>query len=172
MKMRYLITLTAIILTPLIGTTELYAQPFCAITQITVSMGGSNEDPAINGDGSAIAFESDRNLTGTNADENREIFLYRAGTGITQITNSIGGSSFNPAINSAGTAIAFNSTSNDLTGTNADENDEIFLARCGIGINTPLVPTSIPTLSEWGLMLLALLFGFAVMHFRKIKPTA
>jgi len=44
----------------------------------------------------------------------------------TQITSSIGGANFGPSINAAGTRIAFISTS-DLTGGNADGNNEIFL---------------------------------------------
>jgi Tol biopolymer transport system component len=46
------------------------------LTQLTNSTGGgSNDDPAINTDGTRIAFSSDRDLTGGNADHGYEIFL-------------------------------------------------------------------------------------------------
>lgn len=50
-----------------------------AFTQITTSTGGSNANPNCNGDGSSIVFDSDRDLTGSNADGNREIFLRTCG---------------------------------------------------------------------------------------------
>lgn len=50
-------------------------------TQLTNSTGSggfwdtANENPSINADGTRIAFESDRNLTGDNPDGNMKIFL-------------------------------------------------------------------------------------------------
>ena len=120
-------------------------QSGAGITQITDSIGGINDDPSISSDGTAIAFQSDRDLTGNNADENHEIFLYQSGVGITQITDSIGGLKVDDAasINSDGTAIAFHSD-RDLTGNNADENREIFLSDCGtINISVEIGPNSI-----------------------------
>ncbi|MDX1746848.1 MAG: hypothetical protein R3324_12990 [Halobacteriales archaeon] len=71
----------------------------------------------------SIAFSSDSDLTGGNADGNNEIFLYD-GSSITQITSSTSGGSGDPSLD--GGAIAFASTS-DLTGGNADGDSEIFL---------------------------------------------
>ncbi len=107
--------------------------PAPGITQITDTTAGSNEWPSINADGTRIAFRSDRDLTGGNADGNFEIFLFDAnnpGAGFTQITDTEGGGPFDtnifPSINADGTRIAFDS-SRDLTGGNADGNREIFL---------------------------------------------
>ena len=44
-------------------------------SQITSTTGGFNIDPSINGDGTRIAFRSNRDLTGGNADLNAEIYL-------------------------------------------------------------------------------------------------
>ena len=101
-------------------------------TQITNSTGGDNFRPSINADGTRIAFDSDRDLTGGNADGNLEIFLWTSGSGITQITNTTGGSNLWPSINADGTRIAFDS-SRDLTGGNPDGNHEIFLWTSGAG---------------------------------------
>jgi Tol biopolymer transport system component len=44
-------------------------------TQVTTTTGGANDEPSINADGTRIAFRSDRDITGGNADNNFEIFL-------------------------------------------------------------------------------------------------
>ncbi|MBK6805292.1 MAG: PD40 domain-containing protein [Betaproteobacteria bacterium] len=89
-------------------------------------------EPSINGDGTRIAFRSNRDLTGGNADSNEEIFLWTSGSGFTQITSSTGGSNTAPTINGDGTRIAFNSNRN-LTGGNVDLNREVFLWTSGSG---------------------------------------
>jgi Tol biopolymer transport system component len=116
---------------------EAQAQP-CDVTQITFTAGGgqgggfgirANDSPAINSDGTRMAFASNRDLTGGNADLSFEIFLYDTTTNsFTQVTNATGDhtSSFDASINSDGTRIAFESLA-DLTGGNADSNYEIFL---------------------------------------------
>ncbi|MBW2306152.1 MAG: PD40 domain-containing protein [Deltaproteobacteria bacterium] len=104
----------------------------CTFTQITSTTGGSSTAPSINADGTRIAFASDMDFTGGNADGNWEIFLFDATTGtFTQITNTTGGgqANFSPSINADGTRIAFYSD-RDLTGGNADGNREIFLSIC------------------------------------------
>jgi hypothetical protein len=92
-------------------------------------MGGSNSEPSINSDGTRVAFSSNRDLVpGQNTDGNRKIFVFDTTTStFTQITNSMGGSTAGPSINSDGTRVAF-SSNRDLTGGNADFNTEIFLA--------------------------------------------
>jgi Tol biopolymer transport system component len=98
-------------------------------TQITDTTGGgvfSNTLPVISSDDTRIAFRSDLDITGGNPDLNDEVFLFDANTmTFTQITETTGLNS-EPSINSDGTLIAFNSTS-DINGGNPDLNTEIFL---------------------------------------------
>ena len=135
------------------------AQPF-TLTQITSTNGGivSASGPSINADGTRIAFQSDRDLTGGNADGNFEIFRWTQGSGFTQITSTTGGAFFDVSINADGTRIAFQSD-RDLTGGNADGNSEIFLASS---------PETIATLSEWAqLIMVALLVGGGLLALRR-----
>src|SRR5262249_23721688 len=90
-------------------------------------------EPAINGDGTRIAFDSDQDLTGGNADGNQEIFLFDTKTNsFTQITNTtgltttgLGIGNFKPSIRSDGRRIAFQSSG--FPAGNPDGNTEIFL---------------------------------------------
>lgn len=111
-----------------------------ALAQITKTIGSSpvgafNLQPSISGNGQRIAFVSDRDLTGNNADQNPEIFLFDARFGtFTQITNTTGFAgplNSEPSISSSGRSIAFISGFN-LVGKNPDGNAEVFLATCGV----------------------------------------
>src|SRR5262249_54715377 len=97
------------------GTREifLYDTGTSSITQVTdTTTGVVNEQPAINADGTRIAFVSDR-------DGNREIFLADTVSGTTtQVTVTSGGTSEQPAINTAGRPRALPSHPNH-TGGNA-----------------------------------------------------
>jgi len=127
-------------------------------TQITSSIGGTNNQPSINSDGTRIAFTSNSDLTGGNADLNQEIFLWTSGSGLTQITNTTAGFNIEPSINSDGTRITF-ASNRDLTGGNADGNSEIFLTSSS---------AAIPTLSEWAqLAMVALLVGGGLWALRR-----
>jgi len=118
------------------------AQISCAFTQITSATGGNSDNSSINTDGTRIAFRSDSDLTGGNADGNREIFLFNAATSaFTQITSATGGSSSRPSINADGTRIAFDSNS-DITGGNADGNREIFLFNAATSAFTQITSTT------------------------------
>ena len=107
------------------------------VTQITSSTGsilqGFNLGPALNAAGDRVAFFSDRDLIpGENSDLNFEIFLARvtgAGISLTQITSSTDRVNVAPALDAAGTHLAF-ASDQDLGGTpaNADGNQEIFVA--------------------------------------------
>jgi uncharacterized repeat protein (TIGR01451 family) len=109
------------------GEIFLFDTAAAGLTQITNSTDGHCYDAAISGDGKRIAFQSDANLTGGNADRNQEIFLYDTVTSnFTQITDSAASSNDSPSINDDGTRIAFDSNA-DLTGGNADGKREIFL---------------------------------------------
>ncbi len=96
------------------------------LSQITNINSVTNLNPAINAAGTRIAFESNANPLGTNADGNYEIFLWDSSTGLSQITKTIGGNSFHASIDAAGTRIAFESNA-DLVGTNGTGNGQIFL---------------------------------------------
>jgi Tol biopolymer transport system component len=96
-------------------------------TQITDTAGGDNIVPALNGDGTLIAIDSTADLTGGNADANREIFLFDSDTTtFTQLTNTVGVNSLVPDITPDGATIGFHSNS-DLTGSNPDVSLEVFL---------------------------------------------
>lgn len=98
-----------------------------SFTQITDTSGEDNIVPALNFDGSLIAIDSQADLTGENADANREIFLFDSGTAtFTQLTDTTAGDSLVPDITSDGEIIGFHSSS-DLTGDNADGSLEVFL---------------------------------------------
>jgi Tol biopolymer transport system component len=83
-------------------------------------------DPSITGDAKRIAFESNLDLTGNNADGNEEIFLWDDKAGLSQLTNTTNAGSFDPAISSDALRIAFVSNA-DFVGKNTDGNFEIFL---------------------------------------------
>lgn len=96
-----------------------------SIVQVIDSVTGSYH-PSL--DAGSIAFESSGDLTGENADRNREIFLYD-GSAIVQITHTNPGrldhaESLGPSLDNG--SIAFESTG-DLTGGNGDRAEEIFL---------------------------------------------
>ena len=102
----------------------------CGITQVTFTAGGRNEQASISADGTVVAFWSDRNLTGNNADGSAELILYNTVTNsLAQVTHTTEGAVFaqrEPAVSADGTRIAFWSI-NDLTGGNFDRNAELFL---------------------------------------------
>lgn len=114
------------------------------IAQLTNSPArAGSANASINGDGTRVAFDSDEDLTGGNPDFNREIFLFdAAANATTQLTNSTGEGtgSVTPSINADGTRIAFHSNT-DLTGVNADGNDEIVLVDTALGTLTQVTNT-------------------------------
>ena len=120
--------------------------PANSIKQLTFTTGGgfdANQLPDIAQKGAHIAWASDRDHTGGNADANREIFSIAVSTGtITQVTSSTGGGSNanrNASISDDGNVIVFDST-RDYNGVggctltdgttacdNADGNSEVML---------------------------------------------
>ncbi len=85
-----------------------------------------NSSPGLSGNGSAIAFISDGDLTGENPDHRRHVFHYDHLTGkTTQLTDTSFGTSYAPRLNYDGTVVVF-TTNGDLTGENPDHNMEIF----------------------------------------------
>src|SRR5262249_61884548 len=85
-----------------------------------------NREAQITDDGQIIAFTSTRNLAGSNADGNPEVFLFNRNTSaFTQVTSttttSLNNPIFNenPCMNSDGSVIAFSSNAN-LVSSNDD----------------------------------------------------
>lgn len=99
--------------------------------QTEESTGCTNRDPVIsrNNQGRFVAFVSDCDLTGANADGNFEIFQWNRQTGgnpFEQVTvTSAGVANDVPATDTSGRYVSFVSSS-DLVGNNADGNLEIF----------------------------------------------
>jgi Tol biopolymer transport system component len=133
--------------------------PPSALRQMT--FGGDSTQPALSGDGRWLAIASALDLTGGNSDLNGEIFRFDLQTdAVEQITDSTGGYlvwSGLPSLDQSGSTIAFVSKA-DLTGGNADQELEVFVARCA---GSPRVPTEIPALAPLGLGLLSALLGAA-----------
>jgi Tol biopolymer transport system component len=87
---------------------------------------GSSDRPAINGNGTRIAFESNSNLSRRNPDFSNELFVYRSGPVLAASVDPEGeGESINPAISGDGRFVVFETTSN--LGRNLDLSQELML---------------------------------------------
>jgi hypothetical protein len=118
------------------------ARAACTTVQLTDANGGFTALPSVSGDGTHVAFRSNRDHTGDNPDGNTEIFLHDTTAGTTtQLTDTTSASSSNPSTTGDGTRIAFESTA-DHTGDNADGNTEIFLHDTTAGTTTQLTDTT------------------------------
>ncbi|MCC7360146.1 MAG: VCBS repeat-containing protein [Anaerolineales bacterium] len=115
----------------------LYEAGSDTLYQVTSTSKGFNILPSLSGDGQYLAFASDRDFVGGNADGNTEIFRAQIGAGgvftFEQVTNSPGGINDQPRINADGSRIAFVSNLNypvvnAAPLNNADNNREVFLA--------------------------------------------
>jgi Tol biopolymer transport system component len=84
--------------------------------------------------GTMIAFESDCDLVGSNGDQDNEIFQYRSGVGVVQLTFSLAEPCINatPATSQDGMTIVFSSDC-DLVGGNFDASSEIFINDRDVG---------------------------------------
>jgi hypothetical protein len=112
----------------------LYQAATGRLLQLTHTSGDvENTSPTINGDGTRVAFLSNGDLIGKNADGNQEVFLWIAGThpSLRQVTDTKDDTV--PSLNSApyligsGRRLLFRSTA-DLDRRNPDNSPEIFLA--------------------------------------------
>ena len=84
-------------------------------------------NPVINSKGKYVYFDSDADFTGQNRDGNREIFRRVLKTGdVEQLTDTMSGDNTEPSVSKNGSKIVFVSSSTDLSGANADGNDEVY----------------------------------------------
>lgn len=91
------------------------AELSCTTTQITNLTIGQNDGPSISADGTLIAFDSNSDLTGQNADLNGEIFLFdTVAATVRQITHSSKGGAFGASISADGIHIAFHANVSPL----------------------------------------------------------
>jgi len=127
-----------------------------------------NRDPAIDDDGSVVAFVSTRNLLGVNAanDISPEIFIYKRSpspAAILQLTNTTPTGnqipfSENPSLSGDGSVIAFISNANLLT-NNTDLNAEIYLGSFNgatAAVTRQVTQTSVPSPDLIGISINAL----------------
>lgn len=104
-----------------------------ALSQVTRTVSSSNGDASLSDGERRIAFTSSANITGEASFGANEVVLQDVATGtFTQVTNDPTGShdSFADSMSADGALVAYESAADPL-GTNADHNQEIFLAHCG-----------------------------------------
>ncbi len=103
------------------------AQAGAALEQVSNDPSGACESasPSASALSSVVVFESLCDLTGGNADGNREVFRAGSDGVVTQLTDTTGCTNANPVAGSLGQIVSFDSDC-DLTGANADGNVEIF----------------------------------------------
>ncbi len=74
------------------------------LRQLTSAPAGTSQAPSLRPDGQELAFQSDADLAGRNADANTEIFLAAAdGTNLRQLTDTAAGDNTQPRYSEAGT---------------------------------------------------------------------
>ena len=141
------------------GTTSLFSttQATDSVDNAPTSGVDANFTPSLSGDGTRMAFAASTDPVGDNADGSVEIFTSNLSTSpptAVQITNSTAasrGSAF-PVLSNDGSIVVFTSN-DDLVGSNADGNVEIFaanfdgtnlrqLTNTSSGVNGPFVDTS------------------------------
>lgn len=108
---------------------ELYWWANGATQQITDETGEHLGSHCISGDGSVIGFISNANITGENADRNRELFMWSELDGISQWTNTMGGSANYCQLSYDGKRVALASTQDLLN--NGNEVQQIFILEDG-----------------------------------------
>lgn len=106
----------------------LYTVSTGVFTQLTsTSAPIQNSHPRIASSGKYVAWDSDADPVGSNADGNVEISRYSLATALTtQITNTTSGDNSRPVLSADGRFVAFESTSADLAGANADGQEEVY----------------------------------------------
>ena len=131
------------------GEIFVYRRTTGEITQVTDTVVGAfnawpHAWPRLSADGSRLVFISEADLTGSNADGNRELFYTDdRGASFVQVTDtsSANRSPYFPEIDYLGHHIAFSSR-NDFTGANADRNEELFVFNIPSGRFTQVTHSS------------------------------
>jgi Tol biopolymer transport system component len=101
------------------------------LTQISGPNAGSVTRIAMSGASSRVAFVTSANINGGNPQRAQQLFVVnRDGTNLLQLTNAATGSIGHMWISDDGTRLAFNHDG-DLTGGNADKNEEVFAITVG-----------------------------------------
>jgi len=140
------------------GSTEIFSIGIdgAGIAQLTSAASGSSQRPAAAASGTVVAFDSDAELTGQNADASREVFVVdRVTLAVVQLTDGpVGTSSRNARIDAAGAWVVFESDA-DLDGGNPDGSVEVWRVRVdGSGLERitgdPLLGSSRPDVSGDG----------------------
>ena len=111
------------------GSIEIFrADAGSAPVQLTSGDDCTSSDPTISANGDRIAFVSNCDPAGENADGNVEVFLWRNGTpaDIDQLTHTQGCENFEPDINGPGTFVAYDSTCNLAGFNNGGRGTDIF----------------------------------------------
>ncbi len=113
------------------GQPNAFAQvgPTCIIEQLTTTSdqgSGFQHRPSINSDGSRICWTSFRDLVSQNADLSSELYLWRDGIGIEQLTDSGSYTAVQSFISADGSRIIFEGDADLVPGSNADGNFEEF----------------------------------------------
>jgi Tol biopolymer transport system component len=106
-----------------------------SLTQLTHITSGTNAGSvvriAMSGASNRVAFVTSANINGGNPQRAQQLFVIdRDGTNLIQLTNAPTGSIGHMWISDDGTRLAFNHNG-DLTGGNADKNEEVFAITVG-----------------------------------------
>lgn len=112
------------------GSEELFVleRATSAFTQVTdTALGSPSDDVQMSANGNVVVFTSTADLTGENADNNREIFLFDIAAGtLAQLTQTTSGQNRRPSVDQGGKLVAFESTVDGLSGPNLDGNFEVY----------------------------------------------
>jgi hypothetical protein len=102
-----------------------------APVQLTSGTGCTSDHPSISASGERVAFVSDCDLAGENADGNLEIFLWKSPTDIDQLTHTQGCENLEPHLNGPGTFVAYDSNCNLAGFNNGGRGTDIFRVTAG-----------------------------------------
>ncbi len=127
--------------------------------QITSSPDQGAFSAAAGQDGSCVVFASRIDITGENPEEEVKSFLYDIPSATFEQVGNPPGRQSNPVASADCTKITFQSRINSV--------EQVFVATC----IDPNAPSTVPTLSEWGLLAMAGalgIVGFMVMRRKKV----
>jgi len=119
-----------------LGVFPAHAQLQCDVTRITDTPEES-DFPDISADGSTLAFVSEANLTGNNADNSGEIFLYDIFSGtFTQVTDNGSFHNRDPGLSGDGSRVVFSARGGPMGG--GGSSDDIWLYDAEADAFTPV----------------------------------